>query len=132
MRLCATVGAGASGFACGPGGGSYGGANGPFSLGSAASGGQRAGGLGWQVGQRRHRNRNRNRNRGDRVIDRSELSQRGEELVGLGRVADVDGLDDHECLAADLLGQLRERREIQEPAGSLLTRQDGGSVVVSV
>ena len=55
---------------------------------------------------------------GDRVVDRPERAQRGEQVVGVYRVAEVVGLDDRERLATDRFGDLRDRREIEEPTDS--------------
>jgi hypothetical protein len=57
-----------------------------------------------QVAERRHRDGL------DRVVEGSERAQWGEQLVGLGRVTDVVGLDDHERLAAQRLGDFGDRR----------------------
>ena len=52
--------------------------------------------------------------RRDRVHRRPERAQRREQRVGLGRVAEVDRLDDDERLAAQRLGDLRDRREVED------------------
>ncbi len=47
---------------------------------------------------------------------RPELAQRAQQLGTARLVAHVDGLDDDELLTAKRLGQLRQRRELQDPA----------------
>ena len=86
--------------------------------------GNRLFGVHVQVAERGHRDS------GDGVVDRAECAQRAEQRVGLGRVAGVVGLHDHERLAADLLGDLRDGREVEEAAdrGELVRDLAAGQV----
>jgi hypothetical protein len=83
-----------------------------------------AGGRNWLLGVHVHVAERRHLDGGDRVVQRPERAQRREQLVGVDRVAEVVGLDDRERLATDRFGDLRDRREVQEPTdGGQLVRQ---------
>ena len=56
----------------------------------------------------------RHRDDPDRVVDRAQRSQRGEQLVRLRGIAGVVDIDDHERGAAQFLRYLGDRREAQE------------------
>ena len=81
-----------------------------------------AGGRDWLLGVHVYVAERRHLDGGDCVVESAERPQRGEQLVRLCRVADVVGIDDRKRLAADGFGELRDRREIHEPA-------DGGELV---
>jgi hypothetical protein len=62
----------------------------------------------------------------DRVRDRPQRPQRGEQVVRLSDGAEVDGVDHHEGLAAQVGGQIGGRREVHQPGGGgELLRQTG-------
>ena len=67
----------------------------------------------------------RRRDRGEGVQHRVERAQPGEQAVALGRVAQVRDLDDDELPAAQELGDLRQRRHLQQAAHAhQLVRRD--------
>ena len=62
----------------------------------------------------------------DRVRNRPQRPQRGEQVVRLSDGAEVDGVDHHEGLAAQVGGQIGGRREVHQPGGGgELLRQTG-------